>query len=90
MAKELDEAVEAFRTRSPDGGPCTYVWLDALTQKVREGGRIANVAALVNVAGFPPDLGLGPGDLRGWSGLARLRSLAPGPRALGLPLLRGQ
>jgi len=40
MAKELDEQVEAFRTRPLDGGPYTYVWMDALTQKVREGGRI--------------------------------------------------
>ena len=38
MAKELDGAVEAFRTRPLDGGPYTYLWLDALTQKVREGG----------------------------------------------------
>ena len=47
MAKELDEAVEAFRTRPLDGGPYTYVWLDALTQKVREGGRIVNVACVI-------------------------------------------
>jgi transposase-like protein len=36
MAKELDSAVEAFRTRPLDGAPYTYVWLDAITQKVRE------------------------------------------------------
>jgi transposase-like protein len=35
MAKELDSAVEAFRTRPLDGGPYTYLWLDAITQKVR-------------------------------------------------------
>ncbi|HSL66870.1 MAG TPA: IS256 family transposase [Actinomycetota bacterium] len=62
MAKELDSAVEAFRTRPLDGGPYTYVWLDALTQKVREGGRIANIAALVatgvNATGFREILGL--------------------------------
>ena len=76
MAKELDEAVEAFRTRSPDGGPCTYVWLDALTQKVREGGRIANVAAGVNPGGFREILGLDlvtSEDGAGW--LAFVRSL---------------
>jgi Transposase, Mutator family len=39
MAKELDTVVEAFRSRPLDGGPCTYVWLGALTRKVREGGR---------------------------------------------------
>jgi transposase-like protein len=47
MAKELDHQVEAFRTRPLDGGPYTYLWLDAITQKVREDGRIANVACVV-------------------------------------------
>jgi len=32
MAKELDTAVEAFRSRPLDGGPYTYVWLDALVR----------------------------------------------------------
>jgi len=80
MAKELDQAVEAFRTRPLDGGPYTYVWLDALTQKVREDGRIANVAALVatgvNAAGFREILGLDlvtSEDGAGW--LAFVRSL---------------
>jgi putative transposase len=80
MAKELDEAVEAFRSRPLDGGPYTYVWLDALTQKVREDGRIANVAALVatgvNAAGFREILGLDlvtSEDGAGW--LAFVRSL---------------
>ena len=50
MAKELDETVEAFRTRPLDRGPYTYLWLDALTQKVREGGRIVNVACVVATA----------------------------------------
>jgi putative transposase len=47
MAAELDQAVEAFRTRPLDGGAYTYIWLDALTQKVRDGGRIVNVACVV-------------------------------------------
>lgn len=47
MAKTLDEQVEAFRTRALDAGPYTFVWLDALTQNVREGGRIGNVHCLV-------------------------------------------
>lgn len=39
MAKDLDETVEAFRSRPLDGGPYTYVWIDALTQKpARPGG----------------------------------------------------
>jgi len=50
MAKELDGAVEAFRTRPLDRGPYTYLWLDALTQKVREGGRIMNVACVLATA----------------------------------------
>ena len=32
-----------------DAGPYTYVSLDALTQKVREGGRIVNVAVVIAV-----------------------------------------
>ncbi len=47
MAKDLDAAVAAFRNRPLDAGPYTYVWIDALSQRVREGGRIVNVAALI-------------------------------------------
>jgi len=47
MAKSLDELVTAFRNRPLDGGPYIYVWVDALTQRVREGGRIVNVSALI-------------------------------------------
>ncbi len=49
MAKDLDEAVEAFRTRPLDAGPYTFVWADALTLKVREGGRVVNVHGLIAV-----------------------------------------
>jgi hypothetical protein len=42
--RALDEAVEAFRDRPLEGAPYTYVWLDTLTQKVREAGRIVNFA----------------------------------------------
>ena len=49
MAAELDEMVTEFRNRPLDGGPYTYVWADALTQKVREGGRIVNVAIVIAV-----------------------------------------
>ncbi|MCA1845686.1 MAG: IS256 family transposase [Actinobacteria bacterium] len=63
LAKSLDESVSAFRTRPLDAGPYTYVWIDALTQKCREGGRIVNVAALcasaVNADGHREILGLG-------------------------------
>ena len=40
MAKELDTAVEAFRTRPLDAGPYTFVAADALVLKVREAGRV--------------------------------------------------
>src|SRR5215207_10971425 len=49
MAKSLDEQMEAFRSRPLDAGPYTFLWLDALTQKVREGGRTVIVHALVAV-----------------------------------------
>ena len=47
MAKNLDAQVEAFRTRPLDAGPYTFVAADALTMKVREAGRVVNVACLV-------------------------------------------
>jgi transposase-like protein len=50
MAAELDTVVEAFRSRPLDAGPYTYLWLDALTQKVREGGRVVNVAVVIATA----------------------------------------
>ena len=48
MARELDEHVEAFRTRRlEDAGPFTFVAADALVLKVREGGRVVPVHVLV-------------------------------------------
>jgi putative transposase len=47
LAKSLDEMVEAFRGRPLDEGPYAYLWLDALTQRCREGGRVVNVATVV-------------------------------------------
>jgi len=49
MAKSLDEMVESFRNRPLDAGPYAYLWLDALVQKSREGGRIVNVATLTAI-----------------------------------------
>ena len=78
MAKELDEQVEAFRTRPLDAGPYTYVWMDALTQKVREGGRIVNIACVVatgvNTAGNREILGtelFTTEDGAGWTAFLR-------------------
>ena len=39
ICEQLDEVVDSFLGRPLDGGPYPYVWLDGLTQKVREGGR---------------------------------------------------
>jgi putative transposase len=47
MAKDLDVHVHDFRTRPLDAGPYTFVAADALTMKVREGGRVISVAVLV-------------------------------------------
>jgi putative transposase len=62
MAADLDEQVEAFRTRPLDQGPYTFVAADALTMKVREGGRVVIVHALVatgvNADGHREILGL--------------------------------
>src|SRR4051794_4646642 len=46
MARDLDAHVEQFRTRRLDG-PFTFVAADALVLKVREGGRVVGVHALV-------------------------------------------
>lgn len=47
---ELDEAVAAWRNRPLDAGPYPFVWIDALSMKVREGGRVCNTAVLVATA----------------------------------------
>jgi len=78
LARELDAVVEAFRNRPLDAGPYTYVWMDALTQKVREGGRIVNVAVViatgVNANGNREVLGLDvitTEDGAGWTAFLR-------------------
>ncbi len=78
MAVELDEQVEAFRTRPLDAGPYTFVWADALTLKVREGGRVINVHGLIAVGvnndGHREILGLdvtSAEDGAGWLGFLR-------------------
>jgi putative transposase len=47
MAKDLDAHVADFRGRPLDAGPYTFVAADALTMKVREGGRVLNVSVMV-------------------------------------------
>jgi putative transposase len=50
MAAELDAKVAEFRNRPLCDGPYRYVWIDALTQKVREGGRVVNVSVVIATA----------------------------------------
>ena len=50
ICRGLDEVVEKFLSRPLDGGPYAYLWLDALTQKVREDGRIVNVSVVLGTA----------------------------------------
>lgn len=48
MAADLDEQVQDFRHRSlTEAGPFTFVAADALTMKVREGGKVVNVVVLI-------------------------------------------
>ncbi|MGW3949367.1 IS256 family transposase [Micrococcus luteus] len=78
MAQDLDEQVAEFRSRPLDAGPYTFVAADALVLKVREGGRVVNVHALlatgVNADGHREILGLqvsSAEDGAGWLGFFR-------------------
>ena len=50
ICQELDVVVDGFMGRPLGAGPYPYLWLDALTQKVREDGRIVNVSVVVATA----------------------------------------
>jgi putative transposase len=78
MASYLDEQVAAFRNRPLDSEHDTFVWIDALTIKVRERGRVVNVHGLlavgVNAAGQREVLGLDVAtceDGAGWTAFLR-------------------
>src|SRR3954468_19401828 len=49
LCKDIDERVNAFLKR-PLSGEWPYLWLDATYLKVRAGGRIVSVAAIIAVA----------------------------------------
>ena len=89
ICQELDVVVDGFLGRPLDGGPYPYLWLDALTQKVREDGRIVNVsvvvATAVNGEGKREIIGMDVGTSEdGAFWLAFLRSLsARGPQRGG-------
>ena len=67
LCKDIDERVTAFLER-PLEGDWPYLWLDATYLKVREGGRIVPVAAIIAVAVSSDGrreiigLGLGPSE----------------------------
>jgi transposase-like protein len=80
MAAHLDAQVCAFRERPLDAGPYTFMWVDALTIKVREDARVVNVHALiataVNADGQREILGLDVASAEDGAGrLAFLRGL---------------
>jgi transposase-like protein len=67
LCKDIDERVGEFLNR-PLSGEWPYVWLDATYLKVRQGGRIVSVAAIIAVAANTDGrreiigLGLGPSE----------------------------
>jgi putative transposase len=77
LCKEIDERVNGFLER-PLEGEWPYLWLDATYLKVREGGRIVSVAAIIAVAVSTEGkreivgLGLGPSEAETfWSGFLK-------------------
>jgi len=76
MARELDEHVEQFRTRPLDAGPYTFLAADALTMKVREGGRVVTnhvlIATGINADGHREILGVELGSAESEAGWLKL------------------
>jgi transposase-like protein len=77
LCKDIDERVNGFLDR-PLEGEWPYLWLDATYLKVRDGGRIVSVAAIVAVAVDAEGrreivgLGLGPSEAETfWSGFLK-------------------
>ena len=77
LCKEIDERVSGFLDR-PLEGEWPYLWLDATYLKVREGGRIVSVAAIIAVAVDAEGrreivgLGLGPSEAETfWAGFLK-------------------
>ena len=86
ICQELDVVVDGFLGRPLDGGPYPYLWLDALTQKVREDGqdrqRQRGGGTAVNGEGKREIIGIDVGTSEdGAFWLAFLRSLSA--RGLG-------
>lgn len=88
MAKELDVMVEDFRTRPLDTGPYLYGSCDALTMKVREGGRVVKTSVLlatgVNAEGYRELLGMQVAtaeSITSWTGFLCFVNFLPAKRA---------
>ena len=62
MARDLDVLVKDFHGRPLDADPCMFVAADALTMKVREGGRVIKITVMVatgvNADGYREILGV--------------------------------
>jgi putative transposase len=78
MARGIDQLVADFCQRPLDCSPYPYVWMDALSQRCRDGGRVVNVAAViatgVNAQGRRQILGLDvftSEDESGWRSFVR-------------------
>src|SRR4051812_977308 len=78
LCKDIDERVTGFLER-PLEGEWPYLWLDATYLKVREGGRIVSVAAIIAVAG----------KAGGGGGVVRLHPRPPGGGTLLGPFFGG-
>ena len=65
LVGEIDKSVNAFLLRRPIEGEWRYVWIDATYVRVRQGGRIVNVAVIIatgaNTEGRREVLGLAVG-----------------------------
>src|SRR5213082_566619 len=77
LCKDIDERVTGFLER-PLEGEWPYLWLDATYLKVRDGGRIVSVAAIIAVAVSTEGrreivgLGIGPSEAEPfWSGFIK-------------------
>ena len=82
ICRDLDQVVETFLGRSLDAGPYPYVWLDALTQEVREGGRVVSQRSdghRRQRPGSAGDFGHGRGNQRGRLLLAVFPALTQRP-----------
>ena len=71
--------------------PYPYLWLDALTQKVREDGRIVNVsvvvATAVNGEGKREIIGMDVGTRAVWRSMSRARRYTTNWKRVAIPTL---